>query len=346
MDKLVSIILPCYNAEKYLNEALLSLVNQTYKKIEIIAINDNSTDNTLAILEDFSRKYNNVIVINNNKKGFGNALNLGISRANGEYIARMDGDDICDIYRIEKQMDYMLQNPKIDLISCFTKSINANGSFNSFDTYLTCTQPLSCLFFSLFENPITHPAVFGKAEILKQNPYETVNNVTEDYNLWATLLKKEIKIGNVPQILLYYRKNLLSYSNIGKNLMQERHINISNDMLQFFLNIKLEGLYHKIILLRYIDNFSCSDAKKAIGNFKKITQEFIKKYNPDTKSKKEILTWQYQRIIKIIASGFVKSSVKEKIMFLSLIFTYPRIFFQTATYKNIFYRIQWIINSK
>lgn len=346
MDKLVSIILPCYNAEKYLTEALDSIIKQTYKNIEIIAVNDNSTDATADILEKYSRENKNIQVINNKNKGLGNALNLGIEVAKGEYIARMDADDICFKERIENQINYLYSNTKIDIISCFSKNINADGSFNSYDTYLNCTQPLSNLFFSLFENPLTHPAVIGKAHIFKSNHYEIDNLVSEDYFLWTTLLKKGFIIGNLNQRLFNYRKNLSSASNVGKSIMQKRHIDISNDMLQHFLNTKIEEHYHRIILLRCEETFSTIDAKKAITLFKNLTTEFIKKFKPDSLAKKEIITWQQQRIIKIIASGFLKANAKEKIKFLSLIFIYPRIFFQWATYKNIFYRIQWLVNSR
>ena len=100
----ISVIVPVYNTEKYLNECLNSLVNQTiYKELEIICINDASTDNSLKILEGYEKQYENLIVINSNvNKKQGGARNLGIMRATGEYLGFVDSDDFVDLEMYEK----------------------------------------------------------------------------------------------------------------------------------------------------------------------------------------------------------------------------------------------------
>lgn len=98
----VSIIVPVYNVEKYLPECLDSLVNQTLKDIEIICVNDGSTDNSLDILKKYSQKYSNIIVINQANKGLGATRNVGVSYASGEYIGYVDSDDFVDSAMFEK----------------------------------------------------------------------------------------------------------------------------------------------------------------------------------------------------------------------------------------------------
>lgn len=98
-DIKVSIIVPVYNTEIYLKECLESLVNQSLKNIEIIIVNDGSTDKSSLIINEYSKKYKNIIVINTNNVGVGAARNLGIKKASGEYIAFVDSDDF-----IEKEM--------------------------------------------------------------------------------------------------------------------------------------------------------------------------------------------------------------------------------------------------
>lgn len=97
----VSIIIPVYNVEKYLEECLESAVNQNLKEIEIIAINDGSTDNSLSILEKYELKYNNFKVINQENKGLSAARNTGLTYCNGKYVYFLDSDDFIDINAME-----------------------------------------------------------------------------------------------------------------------------------------------------------------------------------------------------------------------------------------------------
>ena len=101
-NDLISIIIPVYNVEKYLSDCLNGLINQTYKNIEILCVNDGSTDNSLVILNEFAKKDNRIKVINQENKGAGSARNTGISTANGKYLYFLDSDDFIDRTLIEK----------------------------------------------------------------------------------------------------------------------------------------------------------------------------------------------------------------------------------------------------
>ncbi|BCN32545.1 glycosyltransferase family 2 protein [Anaeromicropila herbilytica] len=115
-DKLVSVIMPAFNTEKYIREAIESILNQTYKNLEFIIIDDGSTDNTLKIIMEYAKKDNRILVISRKNMGLTSSLNDGIKLAHGEYIARMDSDDISATDRFEKQVSYMNQNPDIYLL--------------------------------------------------------------------------------------------------------------------------------------------------------------------------------------------------------------------------------------
>ena len=101
MEDLVSIIVPVYNTEKYLSKCLDSIVNQTYKNLEIILINDGSTDNSKAICEDFAKKDKRIQVINKENSGVSVSRNKGLSLAKGNYIAFIDADDYAELNYIE-----------------------------------------------------------------------------------------------------------------------------------------------------------------------------------------------------------------------------------------------------
>ena len=98
----VSIIVPIYNVEKYLNNCLNSIVNQTYPNLEIILVNDGSTDSSLEIIQEYSKKYKNIICINIDNHGQGYARNVGLKKATGEYVMFIDSDDYVDLKIVEK----------------------------------------------------------------------------------------------------------------------------------------------------------------------------------------------------------------------------------------------------
>ena len=130
----VSIVVPVYNTSKYLEKCLDSLVNQSLNDIEIIIINDCSTDNSLEIIDEYRKKYNNIILINNKvNKGIGYNRNLGIKEAKGKYITFVDGDDYIDLDYVEKLYNYAEDN-KLDMVVCDVKKVDDNGNFISYET--------------------------------------------------------------------------------------------------------------------------------------------------------------------------------------------------------------------
>lgn len=116
MNKLVSVILPVYNEEKYIGEAIDSILNQTYKNLELIIIDDGSTDHTLEVVMERKNKDDRVVVITRRNKGLVSSLNEGILISHGEYIARMDADDISHKDRLEKQINYLETHKEVYLL--------------------------------------------------------------------------------------------------------------------------------------------------------------------------------------------------------------------------------------
>lgn len=117
MQKKVSVIIPCYNIEKYISHCLDSIIHQTEKSIEIICVNDGSTDKTGEILEQYKKKDKRINIIESKNKGVASARNLGIKEATGEYIMFVDGDDYVDISMINDMYNYASNN-NIDVVRC------------------------------------------------------------------------------------------------------------------------------------------------------------------------------------------------------------------------------------
>lgn len=115
-EKLISVIMTAYNTEKYISEAIESIIRQTYKNFEFIIVDDGSTDSTLSIIMEYAKRDNRIIVIAHKNIGLAKSLNDGVRIARGEYIARMDSDDISNIYRFEKQVNYMNSHPDVYML--------------------------------------------------------------------------------------------------------------------------------------------------------------------------------------------------------------------------------------
>ena len=137
----VSVIIPVYNAEKYLRQCLDSVVNQTYKNLEIICVNDGSTDNSSEILKEYASKDDRIILINQNNQGNGCARNVGLSRVSGEYISFIDSDD------------FILQNTYASVISLMIKDNLDILMFGHFD-YIDgeCRKSFTNDIFNKFKN--------------------------------------------------------------------------------------------------------------------------------------------------------------------------------------------------
>lgn len=128
----ISIIIPIYNVEKYLRECLDSLINQTFKDIEIICINDGSTDSSLSILEDYAQKDNRIILINQENQGQGVARNNGIDISKGEYIAFVDPDDFIELDAFQILYDYTKTNADVIQFDWYAKMENGECHKNTF----------------------------------------------------------------------------------------------------------------------------------------------------------------------------------------------------------------------
>ncbi len=203
--KLVSIILPVFNGEKYLSYAIDSVLKQTYLYFEFIVINDGSTDNTSTILTIYKEKYPRIQVITHNTNiGIVKSLNEGLKLAKGEFIARIDSDDIWLTDKLNKQIEYLVKNPDIYLLGTAKKVIDKNGEIlpskeKQFYKYLVIKKEI------IKGNLFCHSSVVFRKEILNEVGYYNEKFLnTEDYEYWIRILS--YKKGEImPEPLVYYR---------------------------------------------------------------------------------------------------------------------------------------------
>jgi glycosyltransferase involved in cell wall biosynthesis len=185
----ISVIMPVYNCAEYLKEALASLLVQTFEDFEIIAINDGSTDNSLSILEKFAKIDKRIRVISQENSGIVTVLNRGIEESKGEYIARMDADDVSFPDRFSSQVEVFTSHPDTSLVYGNFEVIDEQGQF----LYRELVPPLNedvqnALF---VRNPIAHGSVmFRKSIIDTVGYYSDDYGPTEDLELWMRVSER------------------------------------------------------------------------------------------------------------------------------------------------------------
>lgn len=211
---LVSVIMPVFNAQKYVASAIRSILNQKYKNFELIIIDDHSIDGSLQILNKF--KDHRIRVIKNKQNvGVTKSLNKGFKLANGEFIARMDADDISLPTRLERQITFIQRHPDVGVIGTNIEIINESGKLLLNKKTNFQENVYSALAFS---NPILHPTVFMRKNIIKKyGGYDETLNGAEDYDLWLRL-SRYTKVVNLPEVLLHYRLHIqgVSYKDIER----------------------------------------------------------------------------------------------------------------------------------
>lgn len=230
----ISVIMSVYNGEVYLAEAIESVRNQTFKNWELIIINDCSTDSTSEILDKFSLIDDRIKIYPNEVNlRLPKSLNKAISLCRGKYIARMDADDICLPDRLSKQYEFMEENPDITLSSCRFLTVK-NGVYMSGGAGGRCEDKYIRAML-LVANPILHPGVIAKAEVLKEFLYDTTLTCTEDLELWTRFSMSNQKMAILPECLMIYR---LHDKQITSTTLKRQHTEV----------LKIQNIYYYALL--------------------------------------------------------------------------------------------------
>jgi glycosyltransferase involved in cell wall biosynthesis len=197
----VSTIIPIYNAETHLADAIESILNQGYQDLEVILVNDASTDHSEAIAEKYIS--DRVRLINNpHNRGVALSLNSALQVCSGEYIARMDADDIAMPDRIKNQVAFMDANPALVVSGSWARHIGKyEGVLERKPVGTSCVAA-----FMMLDNPIMHPTAMLRKRVLEKHnlKYDATFERCEDFDLWERLSHVG-GIDNIPKPLLHFR---------------------------------------------------------------------------------------------------------------------------------------------
>jgi glycosyltransferase involved in cell wall biosynthesis len=193
---LVSVLMPTYNVVRFVEEAVDSILKQTYVNFEFIIVDDFSTDGTYEKLLELTLRDSRVKLFRNDKNsGIVESLNFALSKSNGDYIVRMDGDDLCDSLKLEKQLDFLLDNPDISLVGCDVICIDEN---NKVLNHVITAHNTKCTKKILgYVSPVLHIWMCRKEIYTILNGYRELGG-SEDYDFLLRLDALEYKFLNIP----------------------------------------------------------------------------------------------------------------------------------------------------
>ena len=214
----VSVFMPVYNAGIDLIEAVQSILDQTFTDFEFVIVNDGSTDNSMELLQKFNDS--RIRIINNDgNKGLIASLNIGLELCVGEYIVRMDQDDISLPTRIEKQVEFMDQHPEYGLIGSWFQDFGDNIEsklvcYSSDDTQIRIRH--------LYQTHISHPTALIRNSVIKAHnlKFDPAFVHGEDYEFWVRM-SAYCKLSNIPELLVLKRDHIHNITNKFSQTMQD-----------------------------------------------------------------------------------------------------------------------------
>lgn len=271
-NPLITVLMPVYNSGLYLNEAIQSILNQTYPHFELIISYDESEDNSLKIIKEFADTDHRIAISYGKGRGIIKALNDGLELANGFYIARMDSDDISLPTRFERQVKFMEANPQIGICGSWIEV------FGQVKRKYILKYPLVDKLLKLqllFSVSFAHPTVFIKHDILKKYglKYHSGFESIEDYKLWLDLAQ-HTSFGMIPEVLLNYRHLETSLSKLAQKDESQRYLSFKKIYSELFLKLGIVNSEEEN-RLHFIMSLNNRIAREKI-DFKQLNQYFYK----------------------------------------------------------------------
>lgn len=273
MDKpLVSVIIPVYNAQNFLKESFDSIANQTYQNLEIIAVNDKSTDASETIIKEYAQKDSRFILLQNKfEKGISGALNTGLEASKGELIARADADDILRLDRFETQIEFFKIRPDVFFIGGGYAPFNEKG--HRLDIFHP-SNSVELAWKMILNSYFCHPSV-----MFRRSVYDEMGGYSsekaEDFEYFSRIIK-EHRCSNIHKILLDYREHTQGLSNTNASPIAESAKKIAFNNYKYYIP-SADG-YDIFVKFQTTGYFSIKDLLKLFKINLKIVNKIRKNY--------------------------------------------------------------------
>lgn len=263
--KLVSIILSVYNGEQYLEDCIQSVLAQSYKEFEFIIINDGSKDGSLSILRESEKKDKRIIVVDKENSGLTKSLNIGVKKAQGDYITRIDADDLWTPNKLQVQVDFMDANPDILLSGSRINFIDGLGNPLPDEKDLDALNDEEIRKVYLFKNPFCHSSVIFRSQVVNEiGAYNETFQFAQDYEYWYRIMK----LGKVEVISEELVSRRISDDMIGISKNRNQRYNGLKTKIKVFADSpkSLKGILH--VAKTFVGSIVPSNVAKVLRKLK------------------------------------------------------------------------------
>lgn len=322
MDPEITVLMSVYNGERFLREAIESILNQTYREFEFLIINDGSTDSSREIILSYNDP--RIRLIDNEPNiGLTRSLNKGLRLAKGEYIARMDADDISIQERLEKQFKFMEKRLDVGLVTSWYEVIDEKNSCISIINDERTFENM--YYFFTFGNQFPHSSTFfRKKNVMDLDGYDERYKRSQDYDLWFRL-SRVTRIEMISEVLLKWRKTDINISNMFKNEQTDfaKQIFITN--LESILSNRLNLDEYIYLFNNFNGNITKNNLIKSINHLVEINKKVLYSINPVLKVDMFKLNREIEKNIyfrTIVAAGIIYKNASN-FDFLYFIYRHP-----------------------
>lgn len=304
---LISVIMPVYNAEKYVGSAIESILKQTFTDFEFLIFNDGSTDNSKQVIERFKDPRIKLYDYTANY-GYVSHLNRGIELATGKYIARMDADDISVPNRFQTQVSYLERHPHVGLCGAWILQFEGADEPGTrvlykypFDHDEICVKLLR-------HNSFAHPVVMMRRSVLMEHElrYEPGFMPSEDARLWS-IMRRYTRLHNIQKVLLHYRKHNNQISTEKRDLRHRNTTRIKVEMIEEItgpLTEKEKSIYSQMILQTY------SNSSEYISGVYELVNKIIDANSVKKVYARRLLNQQLRHVLKTVSKKTVPGNRK------------------------------------
>lgn len=292
----VSVLMSVYNGERFLHEAVDSILNQTFTDLEFIIVDDGSTDNTWQILQEYAADEPRLLLMRNESNlGLAGSLNRGLSLARGEYIARMDADDVSLPERLAAQVAFLDESPDVGVAGSSVQVIDGDGSPGNVWRYPT-THGL-ILWSLCFHTSIMHPtAVFRRAVVQRVGGYDESFAQAQDRDLWQRI-SSFARLANLPEVYLLHRLHPISVSRIHTDIQARNSAVASQRLMARILGCEVSFEICRSFRLRRFE--TVGDAIQAMQVVGSLYDAFMAKESLSPPEKRAIRRDAAQRLYRL-----------------------------------------------
>jgi glycosyltransferase involved in cell wall biosynthesis len=323
--RLVSIALPCRNAASFLPQALDSALSQTHVDLEVIAIDDGSTDETGELLHQAAARDPRVRVFAHDRPlGIIRALNRAVEEATGDFIGRMDADDVLAPDRIERQLEVLTSRDDVGVVGCAALAIDETGRVVG-RLPVRCTQSDPARFLALFATPVMHPTLMARTTVMRDFPYRESPEClhVEDYDLFIRMLARGVQFINIDSPLYSKRTHPHGVSNRFEPTQIVNFVNLARGELERQLGMEVDDRAHRVLVNRMTPATTGDDLRLGLSWLDRLTDAFIARLSRRNETViDEVRVIADQQRIDILGQAMLKGGVTRRAAGLALLVRY------------------------